>query len=219
MVVNKFERDGVKSIVYQMDCVEFMKGCADNQFDLAIVDPPYGINMAMGHKGSEKRGDKDKYKKFVGGDSSTPKQEYWNELFRVSKNQIVWGGNYMMEYLNSTPCFIIWDKVQPEEFSMAMCEFAWTSFKSTAKIYKKRVVGADDIRIHPTQKPIALYKWLLKNYSKPNDTILDTHLGSQSSRIATYEYGLNFTGCELDEDYFEQGNKRFENHIKQLKLF
>jgi len=211
-VVNKFERDGVKSIVYQMDCVEFMKGCADNQFDLAIVDPPYGI-------GIENSGTHFKKYETKGWDSAIPTKEYFEQLKRVSKNQIVWGGNYMMEYLNSTPCFIIWDKVQPEEFSMAMCEFAWTSFKSTAKIYKKRVVGADDIRIHPTQKPVALYKWLLKNYSKPNDTILDTHLGSQSSRIATYEYGLNFTGCELDEDYFEQGNKRFENHIKQLKLF
>ena len=212
MVVNKFERDGVKSIVYQMDCVEFMKGCADNQFDLAIVDPPYGINI-------ENSGTHFKKYETKGWDSVIPTKEYFEQLKRVSKNQIVWGGNYMMEYLNSTPCFIIWDKVQPEEFSMAMCEFAWTSFKSTAKIYKKRVVGADDIRIHPTQKLVALYKWLLKNYSKPNDTILDTHLGSQSSRIATYEYGLNFTGCELDEDYFEQGNKRFENHIKQLKLF
>ena len=191
----------------------------DNHFDLAIVDPPYGINMAMGHKGSEKRGDKNKYKSFEGNDNFTPKKEYWNELFRVSKNQIVWGGNYMAEYLGNTSCFIIWDKVQPEAFSMAMCEFAWTSFKSPAKIYKKRVVGADNVRIHPTQKPVKLYEWLLINYAKEGNKILDTHRGSASLDIACHNLGFDLVTCELDEDYFNDGNKRLKQHQSQLTIF
>ena len=191
----------------------------DNYFDLALVDPPYGINMAMGHKGSEKRGDKNKYKSFEGNDNETPKQEYWNELFRVSKNQIVWGGNYMTNYLKPTSCFIIWDKVQPEAFSMAMCEFAWTSFKSPAKIYKKRVVGADNVRIHPTQKPVKLYEWTLTNYAKQGDKILDTHRGSASLDIACHNLGFDLVTCELDIDYFNDGNKRLKQHQNQLKMF
>jgi site-specific DNA-methyltransferase (adenine-specific) len=187
----------------------------DKYFDLAIIDPPYGINMAMGHKGSEKRGDKNKYKSFEGNDNETPKQEYWNELFRVSKNQIVWGGNYMTNYLKPTSCFIIWDKVQPEAFSMAMCEFAWTSFKSPAKIYKKRVVGADNVRIHPTQKPIRLYEWILTNYAKEGDKIVDTHRGSASLDIACHNLGFDLVTCELDTDYFNDGNKRLKQHQNQ----
>ena len=191
----------------------------DDYFELAIVDPPYGINMAMGHKGSEKRGDKNKYKSFEGNDNETPKQEYWNELFRVSKNQIVWGGNYMTNYLRPTSCFIIWDKVQPEAFSMAMCEFAWTSFKLPAKIYKKRVVGADNVRIHPTQKPVKLYEWILMNYAKEGDKILDTHRGSASLDIACHNLGFDLVTCELDTDYFNDGNKRLEQYQQQLTMF
>jgi site-specific DNA-methyltransferase (adenine-specific) len=202
------------------DNMELMARYEDNYFDLAIVDPPYGINMSMGHKGSEKRGDKNKYKNFAGNDSQTPPQKYWNELFRVSKNQIVWGGNYMMKYLKSTPCFLIWDKVQPESFSMAMAEFAWTSFKSPAKIYKKRVVGADpDGRIHPTQKPVSLYEWLLMNYAKEGDKILDTHLGSGSIAIACHNLGYDLTACELDPDYYAAAMKRIDNHKNQTRLF
>lgn len=201
------------------DCMEGMKQYTDKYFDLAIVDPPYGINMAMGHKGSEKRGDKNKYKSFAGNDNAIPNEEYFDELVRVSKNQIVWGANYMIEHLEPTPCFIVWDKVQPENFSMAMCEIAWTSFESPAKIFKKRIVGADDVRIHPTQKPVYLYEWLLKNFAKQGDKILDTHVGSGSSRIACYDYDFDFTGFEIDKDYWEAQEKRFQNHIAQLKLF
>ena len=206
-------------LLLNADCMEVMKHIKDNEFELSCVDPPYGINMAMGHKGSKKRGDANKYKNFAGNDSQTPKQEYWDELFRVSKNQIVWGGNYMMEYLKSTPCFLIWDKVQPEQFSMAMAEFAWTSFKTPAKIYKKRVVGADPGgRIHPTQKPVKLYEWLLNNYAKEGDKILDTHGGSMSSMLACHNGGFDAVCCELDKDYYNSGVARYEQHIKQLDL-
>jgi site-specific DNA-methyltransferase (adenine-specific) len=205
--------------------MELMKRYPDNHFDLAIVDPPYGINMAMGHKGSKKRGDKNKYKNFAGNDTATPKKEYWDELFRVSKNQIIWGGNYMTEYLGSTPCFIIWDKVQPEAFSMAMCEFAWTSFKSPAKIFKKvarggfLTKGTIDHRIHPTQKPVKLYEWLLMNYAKEGDKILDTHGGSMSIAIACHNLGFNLTACELDTEYYEASLKRLKQHQSQLTMF
>jgi len=200
------------------DCMDYMATVPDKYFDLAIVDPPYGINMAMGHKGSEKRGDKNKYKSFAGNDNSIPNEEYFAELVRVSKNQIVWGANYMIEHLEPTPCFIVWDKVQPEAFSMAMCEIAWTSFKSPAKIFKKRIVGADDVRIHPTQKPVYLYEWLLKNYAEQGDLILDTHLGSGSSAIAAHYFGVDFVGCELDKDYFEAAKARFDMATKQLAM-
>jgi site-specific DNA-methyltransferase (adenine-specific) len=124
-----------------------------------------------------------------------------------------------MEYLNSTPCFIIWDKVQPEEFSMAMCEFAWTSFKSPAKIYKKRVVGADDIRIHPTQKPVKLYEWILMNYAKEGDKIIDTHLGSGSIALACWDLGYDLTAYEIDKEYYDAACKRFNDHAKQIQLW
>jgi site-specific DNA-methyltransferase (adenine-specific) len=216
---HEFERNGIKSVVYLMDCMDALRQNPDNYYSLALVDPPYGINMAMGHKGSEKRGDNNKYKSFAGNDNSIPDAEYFAELVRVSKNQIVWGANYMIEHLEPTPCFIVWDKVQPEAFSMAMCEIAWTSFKSPAKIFKKRIVGADDVRIHPTQKPIFLYEWILANYAKPNDLILDTHLGSGSSRIAADKAKLHFTGCELDPEYFYNHCKRFDNYSNQQTLF
>lgn len=207
-----------KITITNEDNMELMARYPDKYFDLAIVDPPYGINMAMGHKGSEKRGDKNKYKTFAGGDNEIPSSEYWNELFRVSKNQIVWGGNYMIEHLYPTPCFIVWDKKQPEQFSMAMCEFAWTSFTSPAKIYTKRVVGADNVRVHPTQKPVDLYKWLLHNYANEGDKILDTHLGSGSIAIACHDMGFDLTACELDKDYYEAAMKRLKLHQAQLTL-
>jgi site-specific DNA-methyltransferase (adenine-specific) len=191
----------------------------DNYFDLAIVDPPYGINMGMGHKGSEKRGDKNKYKTFAGGDNSIPTKEYFDELFRVSKNQIIWGANYMTEFLEPKASWIIWDKKQPEDFSMAMAELAWSSFGIPMKIYQKRVVGADDVRVHPTQKPVALYKWLLDKYAKENDKILDTHLGSGSIAIACHDYGFDLTACELDKEYFDKAMTRINNHVAQQKLF
>ena len=211
----------------------------DNYFDLAIVDPPYGINMAMGHKGSEKRGDKNKYKTFAGNDNSIHTKEYFEELMRVSKNQIIWGANYMTEFLEPKASWIIWDKVQPESFSMAMAELAWSSFGSPMKIYQKRVIGADDVRVHPTQKPVSLYKWLLDKYAKikcdhkhseterylctdcknSNVKILDTHLGSGSIAIACHDYGFELTACELDKEYYEKAVQRIKNHVSQLTIF
>lgn len=208
-----------KIYIENCDNMELMKRYPDNYFDLAIVDPPYGINMGMGHKGSDKRGDKNKYKTFAGGDNSIPTKEYFDELFRVSKNQIIWGANYMTEFLEPKASWVIWDKKQPEDFSMAMAELAWSSFGSPMKIYQKRVVGADDVRVHPTQKPVALYKWLLDKYAKEGDKILDTHLGSGSIAIACHDYGFELTACELDAEYYDKAVQRIKNHVSQQKLF
>lgn len=128
------------------------------------------------------------------------------------------GGNYMIRHLYPTSCFLVWDKVQPQEFTMAMAELAWTSFNSPSKICKKRIVGADDVRLHPTQKPVYLYKWILGKYAKPNDKILDTHLGSGSIAIACHDYGYNLTACELDKDYYEAALKRLAQHQSQSKM-
>ena len=211
--------------VYNCDNMEFMKNIPDNYYDLAIVDPPYGINMGSGHKGSNKRGDKDKHKTFAGNDNSIPNKEYFDELFRISKNQIIWGGNYMTKFLEPKSSWLIWDKVQPEEFSMAMAELAWSSFDSPIKIFKKVAKGGFltngtiDQRIHPTQKPVSLYKWLLDKYAKENDKILDTHLGSMSIAIACHDYGFYLDGCELDKEYFDKGVQRVVNYVSQQKLF
>ena len=207
------------------DNMALMARYPDNYFDLAIVDPPYGINMSMGHKGSEKRGDKNRYKNFAGNDSSIPLKKYFTELFRVSKNQIIWGANYMTEFLEPKASWIIWDKVQPKDFTMAMAELAWNSFDSPIKIFKKTAKGGFltngtiDQRIHPTQKPVSLYKFCLENYAKEGDKILDTHLGSMSIAIACHDYGFDLTGCELDPDYYNKGMERINNHVAQQKLF
>lgn len=187
-----------------------MREFPDKYFELAIVDPPYGIDInTSGRLVSEKGLE---YKDW---DKQVPDSPYFIELKRVSNNQIIWGGNYFD--LPPTKCFLIWDKQQPEGVSFASCELAWTSFDSTAKTFYKRPQGED--RIHPTQKPVQLYKWLLKNYAKEGDKILDTHLGSGSSRIAAFDMGFDFTGYELDKDYFEAAEKRFQQHKSQLKLF
>ena len=201
---------------YNEDCMEGMKRYGDKHFDLAIVDPPYGIGMGGGLVGNSKID----YKQFAGCDQAPPEKEYFQELFRISKNQIIWGANHFIEQFNkNSSCWVVWDKVQPENFTMAMCELAWTSFNTPAKIYKKRIVGADDYRIHPTQKPVKLYKWLLHNYAKKGDLILDTHVGSASSLIACYDMGFDAVGFELDKDYYEASKKRLEKFIAQGKLF
>lgn len=148
-----------------------------------------------------------------------PPQEYFDELFRVSKNQIIWGGNYFA--LPPTRCFIVWEKINiPEKFTMAMCEYAWTSFGGNAKIYKKTSSrGKDSGCFHPTEKPIALYAWILNNYAKEGYKILDTHLGSGSSAIAAWELGFEFTGIEIDEYYYNAAVKRFNTHMAQQKIF
>jgi len=201
------------------DCNEFMKDIPDKFYELAIVDPPYGINAEQGTNRASRKQFKDKA---YGWDSSIPNEAYFNELRRISENQIIWGGNYFLQYLGNTRGFIIWDKLNPDR-CFADCEFVWTSFDCVARIYKTERVqemnAKDGGKIHPVQKPVQLYKWLLKNYAKPGDTILDTHLGSGSSAIAAIDGGFDFTGIELDEDYFNASVKRIKNHMDQLDIF
>jgi len=193
------------------DNMELMKRYPDNYFDLAITDPPYGIDInssgRLGHYGGKGKS----------WDSETPNEDYFKELSRVSKNQIIWGGNYFD--LPPTRCFLIWDKEQPQGVSFASCELAWTSFDQSAKTFYKRPQNADPYRIHPTQKPIQLYEWLLDNYAKENDKILDTHLGSGSIAIACHNRKFDLTACELDKDYYNAAIKRITQHTKQLTIF
>lgn len=201
------------SEVTNEDNMQMMARYPDKFFDLAIVDPEYGIGAGKMTMGKGKR------KKFQQGkcwDNQIPTFTYFDELLRVSNNQIIWGGNYFG--LPSTKCFIVWDKLN-EGRDFADCEMAWTSFESVARIFKMRPQNMDGGKIHPTQKPIRLYKWLLQNYANPGDKILDTHLGSGSSRIAAYDLGFDFYGCELDKDYFDTQEKRFAKHISQQRLF
>ena len=200
------------SEAYNEDCMIGMARYPDKFFDLAIVDPPYGIGMDGGNVGY--KGFNDFAKK--GWDTAIPSPEYFEELKRVSKNQIVWGGNYFG--LPSSRCFIIWDK--GEGFynrTYAECEQAWTSFDKNAKIFKRDPLAKGDYhgKIHPTQKPVHLYQWLIKNYAKPGDKILDTHLGSGSSRIAAYKMGFDFWGFEIDKQYFDESQSRFTASIAE----
>lgn len=196
------------SETYNEDCMALMARYPDKHFDLAVVDPPYGIGISSNSF-------RQKHKK-TGWDSAIPDYSYFLELFRVSKNQVIWGGNYFD--LPPSQGFLIWDKKQPHNFSSAMCEMAWMSFQSPAKIFAKHVVTCETNKIHPTQKPVALYSWIFANYAKPGQLILDTHLGSGSSRIAADKAGLNFVGCELDADYFAAQEKRWLEYKMQLKL-
>ena len=202
------------------DNMKLMSRYEDKYFDLAIVDPPYGIdvaNMNMGagtkpkHSRKKSRGFKNK-----DWDINAPSLDYFNELKRVSKNQIIWGGNYFP--LGVCYGFCIWDKGSPEGMSFSDCEFAWHSFKKVAKLYKYSTYKEKD-KIHPTQKPIKLYEWLLMNYAKEGDKILDTHLGSGSIAIACHNLGFDLTACELDKDYFEAAMKRLKQHQAQLTMF
>ena len=213
--MNKFISD-----VTNEDCMKGMARYPDKYFDLAIVDPPYGIdlanmNMGLGNtaKASKAKNRKWKAKNW---DNEIPSNEYFIELFRVSKNQIIWGGNYFN--LGKCNKFIIWDKEIPAGLSFSDCEFAWTSFTGSNKIFRYSAYLNKSEKFHPTQKPPQLYKWLLSNYAKQGDKILDTHLGSGSSRIAAYEMGFDFTAFELDTEYFEAQEKRYKAHIAQLKL-
>ena len=194
------------------DNMELMARYPDRYFDLAIVDPPYGIDVTKMNMGSRKRSKEDKKKNW---DNEVPTQDYFKELFRVSKNQIIWGGNYF-----KLPCsqyFCIWDKGETmygRDFAEA--EYAWVK-KGGTRIFKKSPNQLN--RIHPTQKPVKLYEWLLMNYAKDGDKILDTHLGSGSIAIACHNLGFDLTACELDLDYYNAAIKRIENHKKQLKIF
>lgn len=201
------------SKVTNEDNMEMMKRYPDNFFELAIVDPPYGLNISVDLFKLGQTNKKNGYKEweFKDWDSSIPNQEYFDELFRVSKNQIIWGGNYFP--LPPTQCWLIWDKMQ-RGFSFADGELAWTSFKKSVRIFSySRAKSNNEGKIHVTQKPVALYEWLMKNYAKYGDKILDTHLGSGSSRIAAFKLGFDFYGCEIDKDYFEESEKRFKREI------
>jgi len=207
------------SEVYLEDCVTALKRFNDNHFDLAIVDPPYGIGASEMQMGNNA---KKKWSKGKNWDNETPTTEYWEQLFRVSKNQIVWGGNYFE--LPLTKSWLVWDKNNGES-GFADGEMAWTSFNKPMRIKKIHWTGSasnwEDTngKIHPTQKPLKLYEWLLQSFAEEGDLILDTHLGSGSSRIAAYKGGFNFTGFEIDKEYYEKQEKRFNDFKSQLRLF
>ncbi|MFT5451708.1 MAG: site-specific DNA-methyltransferase (adenine-specific) [Enterobacterales bacterium] len=206
-----------------IDCMDYMAGLEDNAFDLAIVDPPYGINEGKNNESRNRvASNKHKSKEW---DSSPPEAIYFTELQRISKNQIVWGANHFIhKFAIGSPCWLVWDK-DNGGCDFADCELAYTSFKTAVRKFKFQWAGMlqgdmknKEHRIHPTQKPVKLYDWLLKNYAKEGDKILDTHLGSGSSAIAAHYGGFDFVGCELDEDYYNETMKRFDNETRQIDL-
>ena len=208
---------------YNMDCMQGMAEFPDNYFDLAIVDPPYGISIGAnastigGGVAQPKR-----YKMF--NDTAIPSEDYFKELKRVSKNQIIWGGNYFLEYLEATKCLVIWDKGR-RGINFADCEIAWTSFDEPSRVFeyiwdgmRQENMKNKEQRIHPTQKPIALYRWCLEKYAHEGDKILDTHVGSASSLIACEDLGFKYVGFELDETYYKESKERLENHKAQISI-
>ena len=199
--------------LYNEDCMVAMKSIPDKYFDLAIVDPPYGINI--NNNMGRRKGDKKSNYKEVYWDKETPSKDYFDELFRVSKEQIIWGANYYIDKLKPTKSFITWVKPQiSEKLSFSMSELAWTSHNKTSKVIE--LYSVEKNRIHPTQKPVALYSWLLNNYAKEGDKILDTHVGSASSLIACHRLGFDYLGFELDEDYFNKASERLEKEKSQM---
>ena len=231
---------------YNMDCMEGMKQFPDKYFELAIVDPPYGISVTSHHvvkDGTNMHGSKERpfggvtmrdgkrqgcakvkiYHPF--DDTSIPEKEYFDELFRISKRQIIWGGNFFLDYLGSAKCILVWDKGR-RNLDQADCEIAWTSLKDSPRIIEYKWNGMlqqnmknKEIRIHPTQKPVELYEILLTKYAKEGDKILDTHVGSASSLIACHNTGHKFVGFELDKYYYELAMKRYKAETAQLSLF
>ena len=205
--------------LFNQDCMEAIKEMPDKAYDLAIVDPPYGIGGDAMHQNRLRKG-AGKLKNRViqqmdsSFDNNPPNQIYFTELFRVSKNQIIWGLNYFV--LPKTRGVLCWDKVQPWD-NFSQIELAWTSFDRPAKLFRYDNRTGD--KIHPTQKPVALYQWLLKNYAKPDDKILDTHGGSMSIAIACHDLGFDLTLYEIDKDYFQAGKERLERHMAQSNLF
>ena len=215
-----------RNIVHLCDCLDFMKSCKDKQFDLSIVDPPYGIGLLKTRAGNYGIG-KTKKDNVKPWDNIKPSKEYFDHLFRISKNQIIWGANNFTGIYSfpSSSAWICWDKMNGEsywsDFELAYSSFgivdASKSNKTGARFVK--MCAERDSRIHPTQKPVALYKWLLQNYAKPGDKIFDSHVGSGSIRIACHDLGFDFEGCELDPDYWNAQEERYQNYIKQGELF
>ena len=198
--------------IYNQDCLEAMKSMQDNEFDLAIVDPPYGLErFKKGGSVVNKYGDENKH-----WNNIKPKKEYFTELFRISKKQIIWGANNFN--LPTSEYFVIWQKGNALDFSFAMVEMAWTNIKKPAKLFKHLHVQNKDKRIHPTQKPVKLYEWLIMNYANEGDKILDTHLGSGSIAIACHNLGYDLEGYELDKEYYDNALKRIKEHQSQLRL-
>jgi len=208
---------------YNIDNIEFMKTKPDNHYDLAIVDPPYGIGVTK-NKRLNNNSDND-------WDSKIPEPEYFEQLFRISKNQIIWGGNYFIEHLKNSRCFINWDKLNHSD-TYADCEMAWTSFDKNAKIFKYmwdgnrygfkgniKGVGMPTIRTHPTQKPIDLYRWCLNTFAEKGMKILDTHGGSMTIAIACDKEGFDLDICEIDSKYFETGKKLYNEFKQQITMF
>lgn len=203
----------MRNTAYNVDCMEYMRTLADGEFDLAVVDPPYGLP-----KDSANGRGKLKNRTFNRGNISRwdipPEAAYFAELLRVSKNQVIWGGNYF--HLPPCRCFLVWDKMQPFP-NFSRCEYAWTSFNQPSKLFASdnRYSG----KIHPTQKPVELYAWIYSLFAAPGSSVLDTHLGSGSSRIAAWDVGLDFVGCEIDKGYFDAQEERFRAHAAQGNLF
>jgi site-specific DNA-methyltransferase (adenine-specific) len=215
------------AIVFEnRDCIEALKEFPDKFFDLAIVDPPYGIGEsgAKNHSRSCLGISKD-YKPFYGNDTKTPDKEYFDELFRVSNNQIIWGGNYFVSKIQKdSPCWIVWNKENGEN-DFADCELAWTSFTCAVRMFTFRWQGMlqgdmknKEERIHPTQKPVALYKWLLTKFANKGDKILDTHCGSASSLVACYDLGFDAWGYEIDNYYYTKAKERLDAEMAQLRF-
>ena len=218
------------SVVYNEDCVQGLKRFSDKYFDLAIVDPPYGLKIAKNGKLKANSKFDRGFKKDIDygvkdWDNNVPTEEYWRELFRVSKNQIVWGGNFFLEYLGNTKCYVTWfKKGKDKNHRFSPTEWAWTSFDKKPMYIDYAWIGFGYInqgekKIHPTHKPIYLYDELLKEFASEGDLILDTHVGSGSSRIACEKGGFNFIGFEIDKDYYEAQEKRFQNFSAQQRLF
>jgi site-specific DNA-methyltransferase (adenine-specific) len=219
------------NIVYNCDCMEFMKDKTDNYYNLAIVDPPYGIggdkNKTITGKGGKAKTFKETiYHEPKSWDNSIPDKKYFIELNRISKNQIIWGGNYFTKYLHPVKAWIFWYKklTNPNNHTHSDGELAWTSFKAITRMISIDWIGfgyinSGEKKIHTSQKPVALYKWLLQNYAKPGQKIFDSHVGSGSIRIACHDMGFDFEGCEIDKDYYDAQEKRFQAHIQQNELF
>lgn len=212
--------------LYNMDCMEAMKQMPDKAFDLAIVDPPYGDTLVQGGYCAGKGGGVAKIRQYNNAlwDQKAPNEDYFKQLKRVSTNLIIWGANHF-GYMPPSSCWIVWDKMNGESH-FADCELAWGSFKTAVRKFEYRWAGMlqekmkhKEFRIHPTQKPVDLYAWLLRNYATPKAKILDTHLGSGSIAIACYDMGFDLTGYEIDKDYYDAAVKRLENHKRQLTIF
>ena len=203
------------SEVHNIDCLEYMRTLPDNYFQLAIADPPYGIDI-----NSSGRLIKEKGREYKDWDMSAPDKEWFDELQRVSEHFILWGANHYIDRIPiCSKAWIVWDKNQPEALSFAMCELALSNFDNvTAKIFRYSPMKQSSVedRIHPTQKPVALYAWILQHYTKPGDRIFDPMMGSQSSRIAAYKLGFDYVGCELDKEYFDKGCERFDRECRGI---